>query len=150
MKALLVPSPETKASMMNSLQAKTSWTIAGQTKPIFKVAHVNCPWNFFSLQAFVHKAFVLNPWGYWQLPQLSHGATYVVFISQAASGGNTGSCSTDTEKQLEKVQAENRRLAAEISSLHRFYTRNPSVGYSVQADELRVWLNILELKTERQ
>ncbi|XP_076449946.1 uncharacterized protein LOC143286194 isoform X2 [Babylonia areolata] len=57
-------------------------------------------------------------------------------ISQAATR-DTGSCSTDTEKQLEKVQAEKRSLAAEVSSLHRFYTRNPSLSFSPEAERLR-------------
>lgn len=54
-----------------------------------------------------------------------------------ARDGNTSTCSTDTEKQLEKVQAENLRLTSEISSLHRFYTRNPTAGYSLQSEQIR-------------
>ncbi|KAK7114423.1 kinesin-like protein KIFC3 [Littorina saxatilis] len=58
-------------------------------------------------------------------------------IEQGIHDTKTGSCSTDTEKQLEKVQAENDRLAAEVSSLHRFYTRKPSASYSFQAEDFR-------------
>nr|KAG5692985.1 hypothetical protein BaRGS_011621 [Batillaria attramentaria] len=53
------------------------------------------------------------------------------------SNTDAGSCSTDTEKQLERVQAENQRLAGEVSSLHRFYTRNSSIGFTPQTEEIR-------------
>ncbi|KAL8602769.1 hypothetical protein ACOMHN_064076 [Nucella lapillus] len=56
--------------------------------------------------------------------------------AQAVSAMSSGR-STDTEKQLETLQAENGRLAAEVSSLHRFYTRHPSLSFSPQAEQLR-------------
>jgi hypothetical protein len=57
---------------------------------------------------------------------------------QGDNDADTSTCSTDTEKQLEKVQAENKRLASEISSLHRFYTRNPTATYCLQSEQIRV------------
>lgn len=51
---------------------------------------------------------------------------------------STGSCSTDTEKQLEKVQTENERLLKEVSSLHRFYSHTSSMGLSEPVEHLKV------------
>ena len=49
-----------------------------------------------------------------------------------------GTSWTDTETQLERLKMENRRLTGEVASLRRFYSRNTSLGYSCQAEQLRV------------
>ncbi|PVD21021.1 hypothetical protein C0Q70_19187 [Pomacea canaliculata] len=65
---------------------------------------------------------------------------------------STGSCSTDTEKQLEKVQTENERLLKEVSSLHRFYSHTSSMGLSEPVEHLKTQLKdeIKTLQHERQ
>ncbi|KAL8594301.1 hypothetical protein ACOMHN_001003 [Nucella lapillus] len=58
-------------------------------------------------------------------------------LTPQADNGDLNSCITDTEKQLKKVLAENECLEAEVASLQRFYTRNPSPSFVPQAETLR-------------